>query len=176
MNARVQCIDVDKLLEAIVFVASEVREPTLHKISKMFWYADKLHLERYGFVLSADTYHALADGPVPSLIYDILKVAKGIKQFVPGVDTESVREALSVQADGRTVQSCRAPNTDYLSETELECLSDAIAAHGHKSFGTLSNETHDAAWSSVPRNAAIPLRAIVETLPNANEVTTLLYS
>lgn len=176
MNAQVQCIDVDKLLEAIVFVATKVPEPTLHKISKMFWYADKLHLERYGFVLSADTYHAFPDGPVPSLIYDILKIAKGLKQFVPGVDADSVREALSVQADGRTVQSSRAPNIDYLSETEIECLLDAMAAHGHKSFGTLSRETHDAAWSSVPRNAPIPLRAIVDTLPNAEEVATLLYS
>ena len=176
MSAQVQCIDVDKLLEAIVFVASKVQEPTLHKISKMFWYADKLHLERYGFVLSADTYHAMPDGPVPSLIYDILKIAKGLNQHAPGVDKGSVRAALSVDADGKTVHASRAANVDYLSESEIECLVDAMATHGHKSFGTLSRETHDAAWSSVPKNAVIPLRAIVDTLPNADEVAALLYS
>jgi hypothetical protein len=61
-----------------------------------------------------------------------------------------------------------------LSESEVECLVDAINEHGKKSFGTLSDETHDSAWKSVAENEAIPLKAIVATLPNAEEVSRYL--
>lgn len=174
MTIVAQRVDTDKIVEAIIFVASKVPQPTLHKISKMFWFADKLHLERYGFALSDDTYHAMPDGPVPSKIYDILKLAKKEKQFVTGVNTDSVRSALAVLDDGRTVQVKRSADTDYLSEAEIECLVEAMETHGHKSFKQLSDETHDSAWRSVARNSPIPLREIVKTLPNAEALENFL--
>ncbi|MDQ2822080.1 MAG: Panacea domain-containing protein [Pseudomonadota bacterium] len=176
MVATVQCMDVSKILEAVVFVASKVQDPTFHKISKMFWFADKLHLQRYGFAVSDDTYHAMNDGPVPSRIYDILKLARSGQGFVVGIDSNSIKTAISVLGDGRTVAIRRPPNLDFLSESEVECLVDAITEHGHKSFGQLSDETHDSAWKSVPRNAAIPFREIVKTLPNAEELESFLFA
>ena len=169
-------MDMDKVLEAVIFVARKVPEPTFHKISKMFWFADKLHLERYGFALSDDTYHAMKNGPVPSRIYDVMKLAAGKTNFVPGVDTGVVRLAIGVESDGCTVIVKRDPNVDFLSEAEIECLEDAMAEHGHKSFKQLSDETHDAAWKSVPENAAIPFKEIVKTLPNAEELESFLYA
>lgn len=176
MVTTIQSMDMEKILEAMMFVACKVPEPTFHKISKMFWFADKLHLERYGFALSDDTYHAMKNGPVPSRIYDVMKLAAGKTNFVPGVDTNAVRQAMGVANDGCTVVVKRDPNVDYLSEAEMECLQDAMAEHGHKSFKQLSDETHDAAWKSVPENAAIPFKEIVKTLPNAEELESFLYA
>jgi uncharacterized phage-associated protein len=176
MAATIQTMDMEKVLEAIIFVASKVTEPTFHKISKMFWYADKLHLERYGFALSEDTYYAMGNGPVPSRIYDVMKVAAGTKNAVLGVDTTVIREALGVKTDAKTLIAKRESNVDFLSELEVECLVDAMSKHGKKSFAQLSAETHDAAWQSVPRNAAIPFREIVKTLPNAQELQSFLYT
>ena len=176
MTVTVQNLNFDKLVEAILFVASKVPDPTLHKISKMFYFADKLHLERYGCVLSEDTYHAMEYGPVPSHIYNIMKFAGGAENIPPGDKIPSARTAMALKADRRTVVASREANLDFLSESEVECLADAIAAHGHKSFGRLSDETHDAAWNSVAENEAIPLKEIVETLPNAEEVKAYLYA
>lgn len=175
MAMTIQNVDRVKLLEAILYIASKVSYPTFHKISKMFWFADKLHLERYGFVVSADTYHAMKNGPVPSHIYNIMKFAAG-KENIPASDKiPAAREAMSVKSDGWTVVPKRDSNVDFLSESEIECLEDAIREHGSKSFDQLSDETHDAAWESVGRNAAIPFSAIVKTLPNAAEIENLLY-
>ena len=176
MSVTIQRFNLGKVLEAILFVASKVPEPTLHKISKMFYFADKLHLERYGCVLSEDTYHAMEYGPVPSHIYNIMKYAGG-SETVPPVDkSPKIRDAMRLLGDRRTVEVRRAPDIDILSESEIECLVDAIAAHGRKSFGRLSDETHDSAWKSVAENEAIPLREIVNTLPNAQEVSSYLYA
>lgn len=169
-------MDMEKVLEAIAFVASKVPEPTFHKISKMFWYADKLHLERYGFALSDDTYHAMENGPVPSCIYDIMKLAAGKIRNMQGVDSSVVKDIIGVKTDGKTVFVKRNPNLDFLSEAEIECLNDAMTEHGCKSFGQLSRETHDSAWSSVPLNAPIPFKEIVKTLPNAEELESFLYA
>lgn len=176
MATTVQSLDVSKILEAIVFVASKVQDPTFHKISKMFWFADKLHLQRYGFAVSDDTYIAMNDGPVPSRIYDILKLARSGHGVVVGIDSTSIKTAIAVLGDGRTVAVKRQPNLDFLSESEIECLVDAIAEHGKKSFGQLSDETHDSAWKSVPRNVAIPFREIVKTLPNAEQLESFLFA
>lgn len=176
MSVTIQRFNLGKVLEAILFVASKVPEPTLHKISKMFYFADKLHLERYGCVLSEDTYHAMEYGPVPSHIYNIMKYAGGAENVPPVDKSPKIRDAMRLLRDHRTVEVRREPDVDILSESEIECLVDAITTHGKKSFGRLSDETHDSAWKSVAENEAIPLREIVNTLPNAKEVSSYLYA
>lgn len=176
MTMTTHSMDMDKVLEAILFVASKVPEPTFHKIAKIFWFADKLHLQRYGFILSGDTYHAMNNGPVPSKIYDMLKLASGTIMTMDGIDTLSVRNAMSMLNDGCTVQVKRSANVDFLSEAEVECLVDAMTEHGSKTFAQLSRESHDSAWKSVPKNAAIPFKEIVKTLPNAKELESFLYA
>lgn len=172
----IQSVDKDKLLEAIIYIAARVHAPTFHKISKMFWFADKLHLERYGFAVSDDTYHAMKNGPVPSHIYNIMKYAGGNDKIPAGDKIEAARASLSVKSDGCTVVPKRQANMEFLSESEIECFEDAMREHGHKSFDQLSHETHDSAWQSVRRNAPIPFSEIVKTLPNAAEIENLLYA
>lgn len=176
MAVTIQRFNLDKVLEAILLVASKVPEPTLHKISKMFYFADKLHLERYGCVLSEDTYHAMEYGPVPSHIYNIMKYAGGAENLPPTDKSPAIRAAMKLLADRRTVSALRDPNLDVLSESEVECLLDVINEHGKKSLGRLSDDTHDSAWKSVAENETIPLKAIVDTLPNAEEVSRYLFA
>jgi uncharacterized phage-associated protein len=176
MPVTIHRFNLDKVVEAILLVASKVPEPTLQKISKMFYFADKLHLQRYGCVLSDDTYHAMEYGPVPSHIYNIMKYAGGAENLPPTDKSPAIRSAMKLLADRRTVSALRDPNLDVLSESEVECLLDAINEHGKKSFGRLSDETHDSAWKSVAENEVIPLKAIVDTLPNAEEVSGYLYA
>lgn len=167
MPVKVQRFNPRKAIEAIVYIASKTPAPGFHKISKIFYFADKLHLERYGTMFSGDTYIAMDNGPVPSRIYDFMKFAAG--RSVPASNAIlSIRAALSVE--GYTVKAKRKADPDYFSDSEIECLNEVIASHGRKSFGQLTDESHDAAWHSVPEDCPIPVKEIIATLPSSKEL------
>jgi uncharacterized phage-associated protein len=68
--------NLDKGIEAILYIAQKVDDPTFHRISKIMYFADRKHLEKYGRFICGDSYVAMKHGPVPSEIYDILKAVK----------------------------------------------------------------------------------------------------
>lgn len=174
MPVHIKHFDRDKALEAILFIASNLGNPTYHSISKMFYLADKLHLQEYGRLICGDRYIAMEYGPVPSAIYNMMKVAAKEKSIDVDWD-EIIQEALVVH-HGREVKPRRESNLDLLAESELECIRQAIAEHGGKTFGELTDLTHDKAWRATDDNQTIPLDAIVATLPNAAEVAGYLHA
>lgn len=48
----------------------------IHKLFKILYFAEQKHLVRYGTAISQDHYHAMKNGPVPSIAYDIYKSVK----------------------------------------------------------------------------------------------------
>ncbi|MEO6666974.1 MAG: Panacea domain-containing protein, partial [Nitrospiria bacterium] len=86
--------DPEKALQAILFVARMLPGATFHQISKIIYFADKAHLQKYGRLICGDTYVAMKHGPVPSGIYDILKSVRGDGS---SECTEQALEALEVQ-------------------------------------------------------------------------------
>lgn len=167
MAVTVRRFDTKKAIEALTYIASKTPQPGFHNISKMFYFADKLHLERFGSMVSNDVYIAMENGPVPSRIYDFMKFAAG-RSVTASNAIPSVREAISVT--GYMVSPIRKPNCDYLSKSEISCIDEAIATHGRKSFGQLSDESHDSAWGSVPQDSPIPFVEIVKTLPSSDQL------
>lgn len=173
MPVHVKHFDRDKALEAILFIAKSLHNPTFHSISKMFYLSDKLHLQDYGRLICGDRYIAMEYGPVPSAIYNMMKVAA--KKDSIDVDwDEIIQESLTVKR-GRDVIPKRESNLDLLSESETECIQKTIAEFGNKSFGELTDITHDSAWGGTDDNQTIPLASIVATLPNAAEVAGYLH-
>lgn len=174
MPVHVKHFDRDKALEAILFVAKSLHSSTFHSISKMLYLSDKLHLQEYGRLICGDRYIAMEYGPVPSAIYSMMKVAA--KKLSIDVDwDEIIQEALEVRR-GRDVIPRRDSNVDMLAESEIECIQKTIAEYGKKSFGELTDITHDHAWNATDDNQPIPLAAIVATLPNAAEVAGYLHA
>jgi uncharacterized phage-associated protein len=45
----------------------------LSNLSKVMFFADRSHLRQYGRPVTGDLYIAMANGPVPSRIYDMVK-------------------------------------------------------------------------------------------------------
>lgn len=163
---RVRTFDARKAIEAILFVASKLRDPTFHKISKLLYFADRIHLERYGRLICGDDYYAMQHGPVPSRVYDMLKAVVGRGES-PWSD--EARKALKAVGD-HTVKPQRAPDLNALSKSEIESMERAIAEHGRKSFSALTAASHDEAWKAVDENDLISVEDIARTLPNAEEV------
>lgn len=175
MTVHVKHFDRDKALEVILFIANGLKgSATFHSISKILYLSDKAHLQEYGRMICGDRYIAMEYGPVPSAIYDMMKVAGKRKSIDVDWD-DIIQDAMSV-AHGRNIIAKRACNMDLLSESELECIQQTIAKFGKISFGALVEITHDKAWHAVDENETIPIDAIVATLPNAAELAGYLHA
>jgi uncharacterized phage-associated protein len=158
-------LDADKVVEAVLFVTQRIPNPTLHSISKVLYYADKMHLSRYGRPISGDRYIAMKHGPVPSAAYDILKTLRGDSPFpLP----ERARGALGVE--NYTVRALRAADETVLSASEMECLASSAAEHGAKSFKQRSAESHGPAWQAADENEIIELESLLLEIDNRDEL------
>jgi hypothetical protein len=86
----------EKIRETLLYIAARVKNPTLHTVFKIMYFADKLHLSNYGRFITGDTYYAMEYGPVPSAAYDMTKDAEfhalnGIK--ITGYHLKPLRKA-----------------------------------------------------------------------------------
>jgi len=111
---------------------------------------------------------------MPSAIYDMMKVATKRKSIDVDWD-EIIKDALNV-IQGRNITPERKCNMDFLSESEVECIGQTIAEYGSKSFGELTDITHDKAWEETDENQTMAMDSIVKTLPNAPEVANYLHA
>jgi uncharacterized phage-associated protein len=151
--------DESKALEALVYVAGGWPGITPFYLSKVLFFADRDHLRKYGRPVTGDSYIAMANGPVPSRIYDIVK---GNLDFFGA--PEAIEAALRVDRNAKyhRLYSQRSANTDLLSETDVAALDDAMAFCRTKSFGELSNITHqEPAWASADPNAEMDPELLV---------------
>jgi uncharacterized phage-associated protein len=174
MSVHIKHFDREKALEIILYIADGLQIATLHSISKILYLSDKLHLQEYGRLICGDKYIAMEYGPVPSAIYDMMKAAD--RRISIDVDwDEIILEAIDI-VNGRNVVPKRQSNLGLLSESEVECIQQTIDVYGKKTFGQLTDITHDSAWSSSSENETISIDDIVATLPNAAEISSYLHA
>lgn len=175
----------ERALEAVLYLAARLDEPTVHEVLKLRYFADKLHLARYGWLASGDDYVAMKFGPVGSGTYNLLRAARGDQSgWIHPCFSELVREALAVGPDKKTVLVQRQADTSRLSPAEVECLDEALRLYGGMGFGQRTNLSHDDAWIAAWQSAAedevgqspMAIEAIAGTLVNAEEIITQIRS
>lgn len=152
--------DQEKAIEVIVYFAKNAPIADVYHLAKICYFADLLHLERYGRPICGDEYMKMRYGPVPINTY---RAFNTLADFLPDISRK----------DNRVIAS-REPDLDLLSESDLECLDESIMCHGKKTFTQLKNESHDEAWESADDNRAIDYSAIIQMLPNAKQLTQYL--
>lgn len=154
---------------AILYAASQIPSPSFHKLSKVFYFADRLHLERYGSFMFGGEYWALRFGPVPMEVYRLLSEVREHPERSAAAGF--VVELISVDGyPAPVIRPLEPPDLDELSEAALECLDESIKQHGNKSFQALTAESHDAAWHAVGPDEVMTPELIAATLPNAPEL------
>jgi hypothetical protein len=172
-----------KALESILYIAARVNIPTIHEVLKIRYFADKLHLAKYGFMASGDDYVAMQFGPVGSGTYNLLRAARGDQSgWIHPLFAELVRDTLSVAQDGKSLEPSRQADLSHLATSDLECLDEAIRQYGNMAFRRRTDLSHDDAWKAAYAAAAtdevgaspMPLEAIAKTLANAEEVIAYL--
>ena len=98
----------------------------------MIFYAEKLHLNKYGRPVIGDELHAMKDGPVPSKTYDLIK----------NVIHKKTTKAFVIKSDQRTIEPLRKANKDYLSESDIEALKYGLDKCKNLSFPDLKEMSH----------------------------------
>jgi uncharacterized phage-associated protein len=105
------------------FAAAGHNKASKLKLIKMVWLADRLHLRRFGLLLTADKYYALKYGPIASRTLDIIDGNATV------IEDNVLVHALQYfrKDDARTLFLICQPN-DYgcLSEADQESLDQAF--------------------------------------------------
>ncbi|MDB5970270.1 MAG: hypothetical protein JWQ90_2720 [Hydrocarboniphaga sp.] len=153
-------LDVDKGLEALIYVTGRTAEYDFYKALKTLYVADKDHLKRQGRLIYGETHCAQKHGPVPQAAYDGAKFLNGEMLLSPFPE-DALRAALRRTA--RQLIPLRQPDLSKLSASERESLDRAINICAPMSFEQLKNYTHDAAYLKTPPNAPIRVEDIVAT-------------
>lgn len=117
---------------------------------KILYFAEREHYATYGKHLIKDTFCALERGPVPSFLYDAVKVAIGVNSCPSQSPLRIIASALS-PAGGECcyyiIQAKEEPDMDELSRASIASLDKSIAENLSKDSKQLSIDSHDEAWS-----------------------------
>lgn len=160
--AQLQQLEASIGQEALIFIAKRMPDGDLYNSLKAIYFADRHHLEHHGRQIYNETYSALDHGPVPQAAYDATKVLIG-KLMFSSFDDDVVRAAL--RRNGGTLTALRDADFSKLSRIVIESLEWGIRYCRDMKFGQTKTASHDSAYERTPKNEAIPLQYIIDTLP-----------
>lgn len=108
------------------------------KAIKLIYFADRLHIRKYGRPIVGDAYFAMKLGPVGSRI----KRSADLEEGLPEAIFKYAKEYIVPSEDKQTVISVKAPDRDVFSKTDLECLKKVYEAFADKDQFELAKLTH----------------------------------
>jgi len=146
-----------KTINAVLYIVEKLERKDFHKIFKILYFSDREHLNVYGRTITGDTYIAMADGPVPSNLYDIFKSVRGDGYYK---DDGKFGQFFSV-IEWDLIKSNAKPNLNELSKTDLTCIDNSLEKYGNMSWDEIREKSHDYAWRSTSQNRTIDFENIV---------------
>lgn len=155
----------EKALETILYVARQTPKPSTYWVLKIIYFADKMHLARYGRQISGDDYYALRNGPVPSQSYDMVK---DVRDGRISLFSSHAMSSFEVNRVTNNITVLRPLQLDLFSRSDLQCIDQSIAENGMLEFLDLKHKSHDAAFLASNENDEIPLSEIIAMLPNSD--------
>ena len=162
--------DPEKVVNTILFFASRCPSPTKMKISKLMFYADKLHLNRYGRPITGDTYIKMNFGPVPSMALNLMR-----HQAYYETASELFDENLLVK--GNDVLPLGKLNRQVFSRSDLAVMEEVLDKYGCHSATILSNASHDEpAWNNSEMNRKIDFERFFDTNEDSQRMLGLITS
>ena len=151
--------DREKSMEAVLYIAQKIGgRKDMHKIFKTLYFADKAHLSRYGRSITGDSYIAMSYGPVPSRTDDIFKAVRGDSYF--SNRAEELKGYFHF-INKYVIEADKDADLDYLSDTDVDCLDYAINKCKGKTFGELTEMSHDLAWNNTLRDREMSVKDIL---------------
>lgn len=154
-------LNLDRSLNALLYVANHIAKEKrdIHKIFKILYFADMSHLNKYGRSITGDRYIAMKYGPVPSSIYDMVKIVRGDSWYVH----DELKAFFSVK--GMYLTPLRDADMGYLSKSDVDELDESIKRYKDVDFSTMTNLSHGSAWKAAwdnPDSDEITVRDILK--------------
>lgn len=141
--------DIMILKAALLYIIkkSEANRCDVYGIVKTAFYAQQIHLAKSGSPLFNDEICALPFGPVPSSMYDILKMARGDEGEMAFHENDGLRDVSdSIGWKDERYFAKEDPDMDFLSESDIQSLEEAIARVSKMSFDDIYTDTHGNEW------------------------------
>lgn len=142
--------DKQKLTEIVLFILNKTRGLDYYHLFKVIYFADAIHLSKYGIRMIEDDFCALPDGPVPSTLYDSVKWAFGGNGVQCDEELGRMIKASVTHGSGYDsyyfLTPLRAADADYLSKSEIECLELSISDNVELSYNDLRDKSHGEEW------------------------------
>lgn len=144
--------DIMILKAALLYIIkkSEEKHCDVYGIVKTAFYAQQIHLSSSGLPLFNDEICALPFGPVPSSIYDILKIARGDENEIEFHKSDGLLEvSTSIGWKDERYFAKEDPDLNYLSVSDIQSLDEAIERVSKMSFNDILSDTHGKEWERV---------------------------
>lgn len=127
----------------------------VYHIVKTIYMAQKQHLVDYFCPMINDRICAMKWGPVPSIVYDALRIARGEKVVLSFYTDDTIKLISDAIKFGEEIFTAKEQSdSDYLSESSIRCLNAALESVPETAFITLANTTHGEVWRRAYRSAS----------------------
>lgn len=140
--------DVEKLKAVTLYILKKCSATDYIHLFKILYFAEKEHYAEYGKHITKDTFIAMEYGPVPSFLYNALKLVTNQEQANADNPLWIIANAVTPGSAELYYYFAAAeePDMDELSKAEIASLDKSIAAHKDMSPWDLSEKSHDEAW------------------------------
>jgi len=161
--------DVEKLIDILTIFSKNNQDLTKLRVSKLLYFIDKYHLQKYGSVILDDKYYRLTKGPVPSLTLDLLnEIFDPEWQYaVSNVKINKIYLSEYVVASGKFRFKLKKESSfGSLSQSEIEIIEEVLENYGHLDTDGIVDESHkDATWLKTEQAREIDYCLFLEGMP-----------
>ncbi len=141
--------ELKKLKAVLLYIIQHSKQDRrdVYSIVKTAYYAQQDHFVHRALPLFEDRIAALPFGPVPSAMYDILKMARGddsVSAYQQNLAMKDV--ALSIGFENERFYAKESADLDCLSVSDIESLNAAIEKVSCMNFDEIVADTHSQEW------------------------------
>jgi uncharacterized phage-associated protein len=146
----------EKLVQALAFLSlCGVKDLTKLKASKLLFFADKIHLNRYGRPITGDSYACMDNGPVPSISLNEMNEAIAPDES----DKPAILKVLEIKRGTQhpvfSLKDKSLFDPESFSRSELDVLKHVADTYGPIPAGKLIELTHkEPAWTKANERRA----------------------
>lgn len=136
---------IDKIVELLLYISHKKPGVDKYQVVKLFYLADKEHLNRYGRPITQEKYFALKYGPVASNAMDLLEEEwgalknAGIKELPFSVTRKRLKNK-DVECVG---EPKRDINLGLFSKSDINVFDEILETYGDYNFDQLFELTHE---------------------------------
>lgn len=131
--------DYKKIIQVLNYIIKKSGDSINYmKALKLLYLADRLHLRRYGRLITGDTLVAMKNGMLGSIAKDIVIINKNLPYVVYNYAEDKLKRDLD-----KYLISSNFDDMSNLSETDTECVDEVINKLGNKDEFELAKLTHD---------------------------------